>query len=228
MKQLTRMLAAWCLSLMLFTAARADVLPAGIYTIGEDFPAGSCTISLSGDDDFVSVYLWGSAVDDHETNGGLIYRSRLKPGESLGKIPLNEGNILAVRFGSIDLQPYTGLELDWEQTNLLLRGIYRIGEDIPAGAYQFACADSTVSQVILWKEEVNCREDRGDLFSAALRPGRNDRIRNLALEEGNVLVIGNSPVLIAPFRGSDSEEIATPEPTPTPGPTPEPTPEPSL
>ena len=124
MKRLTRFLAAWFLSLILFTAARADILPAGIYTIGEDFPAGSCTVSLSGDDEFVSVYLWGSAVNDHETNGGLIYRSRLKPGESLGKIPLNEGNILAVRFGSIELQPYTGLELDWEQTNLLLRGIY--------------------------------------------------------------------------------------------------------
>ena len=82
-------------------------VPQGIWTIGEDIPAGTYTISPTKGSS--NVLIWGAAVDDYRTAGGLIVNTALSNGRgAIGKIKLVDGNILQLR-GPVILSPYKGL-----------------------------------------------------------------------------------------------------------------------
>ena len=74
---------------------RGVAVPKGFYTIGQDIPAGVYSVSLQDNRDTCFVGVWGHAVNDYTTNGGLICSFLLRPGSpSVGRVVLREGYVL--------------------------------------------------------------------------------------------------------------------------------------
>ena len=72
-------------------------LQKGTYRIGQDIPAGIYSITLADRRDTCFVGVWGYAVDDHITNGGMLYSGLLRPSaESIGRIELRSGCVLEI------------------------------------------------------------------------------------------------------------------------------------
>lgn len=68
------------------------VVPAGTWIVGEDIPAGVYSFRIYKDK--VVIHLWGAAVNDFDTNGGIIisdYRD-----QDIGKVELKDGNVLEI------------------------------------------------------------------------------------------------------------------------------------
>ena len=83
---------------------KSFTVPAGEWIIGEDIPAGAYKLELAMDS--VVIHLWGAAVDDYNTNGGLLVSDFREIG--YGKINLRSGNILVISKPII-LSVYGGL-----------------------------------------------------------------------------------------------------------------------
>lgn len=68
------------------------LVPAGTWIVGEDIPAGVYSFRIYKDK--VVIHLWGAAIDDFKTNGGLRiseYRD-----QDIGKVELFDGNVLEI------------------------------------------------------------------------------------------------------------------------------------
>ena len=68
-------------------------VPAGEWVVGKDIPAGSYSIVIPKGGSVV-IHLWGAAIGDYKTNGGMRISDYLKEGQDIGKIELYEGNVL--------------------------------------------------------------------------------------------------------------------------------------
>lgn len=66
-------------------------IPAGEWVVGEDIPAGSYSISVTGKQSLVQI--WEKAVNDY-TGGGLLFNQIIK--DKYGKIKLKEGWIFTL------------------------------------------------------------------------------------------------------------------------------------
>ena len=80
------------------------VVPAGTWTVGEDIPAGVYSFRIYKNNSVV-IHLWGAAVDDFDTNGGMIisdYRD-----QDIGKVELKDGNVLEISKPMIIAPPMT-------------------------------------------------------------------------------------------------------------------------
>ena len=88
---------------------KSVTIPAGCWRVGEDIPAGSYSIE-SADGNSVFIAVWGYAKDDYKTNGGLIYNYSLyDKGDIVGKIVLQDGWLLDIRYAVI-LRPAKQLD----------------------------------------------------------------------------------------------------------------------
>lgn len=68
-------------------------IPAGEWVVGQDIPAGIYSIVIPKGGSAV-IHLWGAAIDDYDTNGGMRLSDYRHEGEDIGKIELFDGNIL--------------------------------------------------------------------------------------------------------------------------------------
>ena len=109
---------ALCVFILVFSAfiisvACAAKVPSGVYTIGEDIPAGVYTISCTGKESIL-LHLWGRAIGDYSSNGGSIYQVWVTPGEDgkIGKIVLEEGNVLEINGGALIVEKYQGFSFE--------------------------------------------------------------------------------------------------------------------
>lgn len=72
-------------------------VPKGVWVVGEDIPAGYYAIELQDRRDSCFIGVWGFAVNDYSTNGGLIYSDLLYTSAPvLGKIELRSGWVLEI------------------------------------------------------------------------------------------------------------------------------------
>lgn len=72
-------------------------VPAGDWVVGEDIPAGAYSVCITDPDTLVGVIVWGSAKDDYESDGGLLYNILLMDDTLVyGKLKLAPGNIVAI------------------------------------------------------------------------------------------------------------------------------------
>lgn len=76
-------------------------IPVGKYTIGVDIPAGVYSVSVSGRGSFITVY------PNSKTDDFLFYYSVDQDG--IGKMELEDGQVLHVEIGSMTLTEYTGI-----------------------------------------------------------------------------------------------------------------------
>jgi hypothetical protein len=94
-------------------------MPAGTYTAGVDFPSGTYSVKTKGF--FVQFLLYQDANDMQiildQTDDFLKSFSRMKQHilddeNGIGKIVIEDGNILNIIGGTIHLSPYSGLKID--------------------------------------------------------------------------------------------------------------------
>ena len=83
----------------------------GRYTVGEDIPAGSYSISAT--DKGTNLTVWGSSYDDYRTNGGLLLNVVMNKDRNpnLGKVILEEGNIIDFTSPLI-FEPFKGFSFE--------------------------------------------------------------------------------------------------------------------
>ena len=87
-------------------------VPSGIYTAGDDFPAGTYRIELADPDNSGVVLLYES-ISDVNTAFAYLYEYSLNNRSGspvVGKIEIKDGNTLAVRNTVVILLPYEGLK----------------------------------------------------------------------------------------------------------------------
>ena len=81
----------------------------GYWRIGVDIPAGVYCIELQDKRDTCFIGVWGYAVNDYTTNGGLLYNGLLRSSApSIGRVELPEGGVLEVG-NPVIIKPVEGL-----------------------------------------------------------------------------------------------------------------------
>lgn len=89
----------------------SNTILGGRYTVGEDIPAGSYSISAT--DRGTNLTVWGAAYDDYKTNGGLLLNVVMNKDRNpnLGKVILEEGNVIDFTSPLV-FEPYKGFSFD--------------------------------------------------------------------------------------------------------------------
>lgn len=81
-------------------AEKEVVVPPGTYTIGEDIPAAD--YSFRCDDIMSSIYIT-------DANGVPITLHALSAGQTVGKQPLSDGQVIQISGSAVVFAPYRGL-----------------------------------------------------------------------------------------------------------------------
>lgn len=89
----------------------SNTIPGGRYTVGEDIPAGSYSISAT--DKGTNLTVWGAAYEDYRTNGGLLLNVVMNKDRNpnLGKVVLEEGNVIDFDAALV-FEPFKGFSFD--------------------------------------------------------------------------------------------------------------------
>lgn len=73
-----------------------DVSP-GNWRVGPDIPPGAYSVTLKDSRGSCFFAVWGYAVNDYTTNGGLVYNQLLyQDKQSIGRIELLEGQVVEI------------------------------------------------------------------------------------------------------------------------------------
>lgn len=73
-------------------------VPVGEYVVGEDIPAGAYTLTAHNLTD-IEVY----------SNGKCVHNHCLASSEQVGKLSLQDGQVVKIKYGSVVFSPYIGL-----------------------------------------------------------------------------------------------------------------------
>ena len=86
---------------------------------------------------------------------------------------------------------------EWKEVRVFI-GRWRIGEDIPAGQYSFFYSGDYMCTIELWgQEQDNYTAGGGYIYGEVLTPEENT-IGKLLLNNGNLLIIEDSSVIVRP------------------------------
>ena len=85
-------------------------VPAGVYIAGEDFPAGTYRIELADQKSGSVVVLYEKMEDTTRAFAYLHEYTMNKRSPVIGKMVIEDGNVLDIRSGVIILLPYEGLK----------------------------------------------------------------------------------------------------------------------
>ncbi len=83
------------------TTTKEVTVPPGTYIVGVDIPAADYSFRYDG-----SSF---SSIDIEDANGRFVCGHNLSNGETVGKQPLKDGQIVEISYGSIVFMPYKGL-----------------------------------------------------------------------------------------------------------------------
>jgi len=89
---------------------------------------------------------------------------------------------------------------EWKQVTIPV-GVWKVGEDIPAGSYSIRSTPNGISSVNLWRTEKGNYSDSGLIMCESVIYDETDLIGKVVFEEGNVLEISGSPVYLCPAVG---------------------------
>ncbi|MBE5792440.1 MAG: hypothetical protein E7322_09835 [Clostridiales bacterium] len=93
--------------LLLRGAEKDFVVPIGVYTVGEDIPAGSYTVRAV-------TYGYITLYEDADSFYSFSEGINNADGEYIGKLTLEKGNIVKVLSGRLLFSPYQGLGFSFE------------------------------------------------------------------------------------------------------------------
>lgn len=81
-------------------------VPQGIYTVGEDIPAGTYSLSVSAEAYSAYIEVYSAMPLDYENR---VCDYRISPSEPVAKITFEDGQIIQVESSNITFETYTGL-----------------------------------------------------------------------------------------------------------------------
>lgn len=85
-------------------------VPSGVYIAGDDFPAGNYRIELENEENSGVIVLYENMEDTKKSFSYLHEYTMNKRSPIVGKMVIEEGNVLDVRGTTIILMPYEGLK----------------------------------------------------------------------------------------------------------------------
>ena len=96
-----------------FEADKINTVWPGQYKVGEDIPAGSYTI-INETDRTAQFHVYKAAYKDY-SNNGLLTSEVLAPKKGsyqIGKVTLEDGNVVDIEYQKLTFQPYQGISFD--------------------------------------------------------------------------------------------------------------------
>lgn len=84
-------------------AEKEVLIPEGIYTVGEDIPEGAYIVKHNGTTEY-----WGIVVV-YDKNGKEIFYDIVYDYVTIGKLPLEAGQIVHIKTNPLIFAPYKGL-----------------------------------------------------------------------------------------------------------------------
>ena len=93
-----------------FVPGSGITVPSGVYTAGDDFPAGTYRIELENEKNSGVIVLYDNMEDTKKAFSYLHEYTLDKNNTTVGKMIIEDGNILDVRNTVIVLLPYEGLK----------------------------------------------------------------------------------------------------------------------
>lgn len=165
------------------TEHASDLMPAGVYVVGETINAG--TYWFEGEDDELSsFYLLQPTDDGHAYNVELLNDYY---GHNLMELKSGEVLILDNNEGMRSIDPIAPLEDGFEAP--YSSGVYRVGVDVPAGTYRLSVgsgADDFSAVYVMADLEYG---DDSYLYEAQYVEG--DTPEEIVLEEGTYIELYN-------------------------------------
>ena len=86
---------------------------------------------------------------------------------------------------------------EWKRVTVPV-GIWKVGDDIPAGTYSIRATPEGITSVILWRRAQDDYSSNGLILCESVIFDDTDLIGKVIFEEGNVLEISGSPVYLCP------------------------------
>lgn len=88
---------------------------------------------------------------------------------------------------------------EWKEVTAPV-GIWKVGEDIPAGSYSIRASGSMFGNVVLWRGEQNDYKS-GVILNEMFIDDENTLIGKVIMSDGNTLEISGCPVILSPVVG---------------------------
>ena len=88
---------------------------------------------------------------------------------------------------------------EWKEVTAPV-GIWKVGEDIPAGSYSIRASGSMIGNVVLWRGEQNDYKS-GVILNEMFIDDENTLIGKVIMSDGNTLEISGCPVILSPVVG---------------------------
>ena len=86
---------------------------------------------------------------------------------------------------------------EWKRVTVPV-GIWKVGDDIPAGTYSIRATPEGITSVNLWRRAKDDYSSNGLILCESVIFDETDLIGKVIFEEGNVLEISGSPVYLCP------------------------------
>ena len=86
---------------------------------------------------------------------------------------------------------------EWKRVTVPV-GIWKVGDDIPAGTYSIRATPEGITSVNLWRMAKDDYSSNGLILCESVIFDETDLIGKVIFEEGNVLEISGSPVYLCP------------------------------
>ncbi len=86
---------------------------------------------------------------------------------------------------------------EWKRVTVPV-GIWKVGDDIPAGTYSIRATPEGITSVTLWRRAKDDYSSNGLILCESVIFDETDLIGKVIFEEGNVLEISGSPVYLCP------------------------------
>lgn len=161
-----------------FSVTERTVVPGGCYTVGKDIPAGTYTISIEKES--TNLTIWGSKYNDYSSNGGLLLNVGLsaKNNQKLGKVVLNDGNIINFSFPLI-FEPYKGFGNAGNAQKSAVAEVKLDGSRAPGVCTQETNIGDFIADAFLWsakqvlgEEKVHASLTNGGGIRASIEKGK--------------------------------------------------------
>ncbi len=189
-------------------------LNAGRYTVGKDFPSGIYRLECKGAYSSSTVNVYSTVESTNYSDWfimGELYNSSV-----VGKLELNDGNVLEIKGSTIDLTCYSpahisvSSEASGNTSNestatsingsfVVAPGKYHVGSEIAPGTYRVVCDDPYGFAVFnLYDSKKSILPSYDTIVSKLFG---NPEIGKLELKNGNYVEIKEGSVTFYPYLG---------------------------
>lgn len=182
--------------------AEPKILAPGEYVVGRDIQAGIyyvCVNSYEFNKDASARFKAYKSQEDYAAGGDLLWCEWPALNKPSISVTLNDGNLLRVDYFPITLSVK---ELTEEQRykytapegTYVPCGIYKVGQDIPAGSYQVYMGSLDGGDVYVYADD-SAYSEKNYESHVELKVIWTEHVKPLSVSDGNVVVVKSDVVM---------------------------------